>query len=60
MLVIGGADKIAYVKDKEIWISNLNGSSLPDHGHWQQQAHCSGHGWKCARLYHWAGVRIAN
>jgi hypothetical protein len=26
--VIGGADKIAFVKDNEIWISNLDGSDL--------------------------------
>jgi serine/threonine protein kinase len=27
-MVIGGADKIAFVKDKEIWISNLDGTNL--------------------------------
>jgi hypothetical protein len=26
--VIGGADKIAYIKDKEIWAANLDGSNL--------------------------------
>ena len=28
LLVIGGADKIAFVKGKEIWIANLDGSNL--------------------------------
>ncbi len=28
LVVIGGADKIAFVKDKEVWIANLDGTNL--------------------------------